>query len=57
MLEKGQDPEAFGNFGYGGFPQFNQADTTKMFEQMVSLLISRLLNVMFSMLNLISFWI
>jgi hypothetical protein len=57
MLEKGQDPEAFGNFGYGGFPQFNQADTTKMFEQMVSLLMSRLLNVMFSMLNLISSWI
>ena len=38
MLEKGQDPE--GGFGYGGFgggfPNFNQADTTKMFEEMVS---------------------
>ena len=38
MLEKGQDPEGgfgFGGFG-GGFPNFNQADATKMFEEMVS---------------------
>ena len=42
MLEKGQDPEAFGGGfgngfggGFGGFPNYSQADAQKMFEEMV----------------------
>jgi hypothetical protein len=38
MLEKGQDPEQFGGFGgMGGYPNFNQQDAAKMFQEMVSL--------------------
>lgn len=41
MLEKGQDPEAYGGYGgfggtAGGFPTFNKEDATKMFQEMVS---------------------